>query len=299
LHATDWISVGETYGRVKSMEDEHGKRLKVAGPSRAVRISGLKSVPAVAEIMQSFKDEKDAREESDKAKKYAHVKKFSNVKKIGLDELTAQVAALDKNELNLVIKADVVGSLDAIKESLSKLNNEYVGVKFIGEGVGDVLEKDIQMASSSDKIVIGFKVGKSPGVEGTAKSNKVKILNYDVIYELIDDIKTLLAEMMPIEKTEIPVGVIKVLGVFKVSPHLTVAGGKVEDGRAEKGVNIRVKRNGEVIGEYVIAHVQREKEEVPSVPAGSECGFSIEQKADIAIDDVIELYRTEEHKKTL
>ncbi len=299
LNSADWISVGETYGRVKSMEDENSKRLKSAGPSRAVRISGLKSVPGVAEIMQSFKDEKDARDDAEKSKKYAHVKKFSNVRKIGLDELTAQVAALDKNELSIVIKADVVGSLDAIKESLGKLNNEFVGVKFVGEGVGDVSEKDIQMAASSDKIIICFKVGKSPGVEGTAKSNKVKILKYDVIYELISDIKTLLSEMMPIEKNEIQIGILKVLGVFKVSPHLTVAGGKVEDGRAEKGANIRIKRNGEPIGEYVVTNVQREKEEMPSVPAGSECGFSIEQKVDIAVDDVVEFYRVEEHKKTM
>lgn len=299
LNVSDWIQVGETYGRVKSMEDENGKRLKDVGPSRAVRISGLKSVPAVSELMQEYETEKEAIDAANEAKKYSSVKKVSNVKKLGLDEITAQVAAANKNELSLVIKADVVGSLDAIKESLAKLSNVDVGVKVTGEGVGDVSEKDIQMASASDKIVIGFKVGKSPGVEGAAKLAKVKILSYDVIYELIEDIKTLLAEMMPIEKTEISVGVLKVLAIFKTSPHLTVAGGKVEDGRAEKGANIRVKRNGEVIGEYIAAHVQREKEEMQSVPAGSECGFSIEQKADIAVDDVVEFYRVEEHKKSL
>lgn len=299
LKNADSIQVGETYGRVKSMEDEHGKRLKEALPSRAVRISGLKAVPQVAELMQVYETEKDACEAAEKAKKYSGVKKVSTVKKIGLEAITAQVAAANKNELNLVIKADVVGSLEAIKESLSKLNNEFVGARFVGEGVGDVSEKDIQMAATSDKIIIAFKVGNAPGVDGTAKREQVKILRYDVIYELIDDIKSLLAEMMPVEKNEIPVGVLKVLAVFKTSPHLTVAGGRVEEGRAEKGLNIRVKRNGEIIGEYIVTAVQKEKEEVESAASGTECGFSIQAKADIAVGDVIEFYRIEEHKKML
>lgn len=299
LKNADFFQVGETYGRVKSMEDEHGKRLKAALPSRAVRISGLKAVPQVSELMQVYATEKEACEAAEKAQKYSSVKKVSNVKKIGLEMITAQVAAANKNDLGLVIKADVVGSLDAIKESLEKLNNEYVGVKFTGEGVGDVSESDIQMASASDKIIVAFKVGNAPGTEGTSKAAGVKIIRYDVIYELINDIQALLTEMMPSEKIEIPVGVLKVLGVFKTSPNLTVAGGRVEEGKAEKGAHIRVKRGGEAIGEYVASAVQREKDEVDSVQSGTECGFSVNTKADIAVGDVIEFFRVEERKKTI
>lgn len=299
LHVSDWIQVGETYGRVKSMEDEHGKRLKAAEPSRAVRISGLKSVPQVSEIMQAFESEKEAIDEAQKSQKYSSVKKVSTVKKIGIEAITEQVAALNKNELGIVVKADVVGSLDAIKEALNKCCNKEVGVKFVGEGVGPISESDVQMAAVSDKIIIGFKIGIAPGVDGLAKAKKVKIIHYDVIYELIDDITKILSEMMPMVRTEIPVGVLKVLAVFKSSPGKTVVGGKVEDGRAEKDTDVHVKRNGEIIHDYKIIAVQREKEEVASVPAGTECGVSFSTKADVVEGDVLEFFRIEEHRKAL
>jgi translation initiation factor IF-2 len=299
LKVGDWVQVGGTYGRIKSMEDEHGKRLKEAVPARAVRISGLKEVPQVSDLMQEYPTEPAARDTSAKAKKFASAKRVSSVKKIGLEAISASLAQSNKNELNLVIKADVVGSLEAIKESLSKLNNADVGVKYDGEGVGSVSESDINMASVSDKIVIAFKVGNAPGVDGAAKTKAVKILHYDVIYELIDDIKSILADMMPVERVEIPVGILKVLAVFKVSGSKTVVGGRVEDGRAEKDVEARVKRDGEEIGVYRVAGVQREKEEVQSVPMGTECGVSFNQKADVVDGDVLEFFRVEEHKKEL
>jgi translation initiation factor IF-2 len=299
LNVCDWIQVGETYGRVKSMEDEHGKRLKTAEPSRAVRISGLKSVPQVSEILQAFPSEKEAIDEARKSQKYSSVKKVSTVKKIGIEAISEQVAAQNKNELGIVVKADVVGSLDAIKEALQKCCNKEVGVKFVGEGVGPISESDVQMAAVSDKIIIGFKIGIAPGVDSLAKTKKVKIIHYDVIYELIDDIKKILSEMMPMIRTEIPVGVLKVIAVFKSSPGKTVVGGKVEDGRAEKDVMVHVKRGGEVIHDYKVVAVQREKEEVSSVPAGTECGISFSTKADVVEGDVLEFFRVEEHRKGL
>jgi translation initiation factor IF-2 len=241
--------------------------------------------------MQVYSTEQEAREEADKTKKYSSVKKVANVKKIGLEAISASLAKENKNELSLVVKADVVGSLDAVKENLKKLGNADVGVTFVGEGVGDISEKDVAMAAVSDKVIIGFKAGVAPGVSQAAKTKGVKILNYDVIYELIDDVKSLLSDMMPVEKIEIPVGVLKVLAIFKVSPHKTVAGGKVEDGRAEKDV--------EVIGTYHVTEVQRAMESVASVPAGSECGISFSEKVNVKEGDVMEFFRIEEHKKTL
>jgi translation initiation factor IF-2 len=297
LKIGDFFQVGETFGKVKAMEDENGNRIKEATPSRPVKISGLRAVPQVAELMAVFDTEQEARAEASKTQKYSGVKRVTSLKKVGLEEISARVLAANKKELNIVVKADVKGSLEAVKESLVKLNNNDVGVKFVGEGVGDVSESDVSMAEISDKVVVCFKVGFGTGVEQLAKKSKVKVLRYDVIYELIDDIRKILAEMMPIERTEIPVGILKVLGVFKASPQKTVVGGKVEDGRAEKDVQVRVKRGGEVIGNYSVASVQREKEEVSSVPAGSQCGVSINSKADIKVDDVLEFYRVEENKK--
>lgn len=299
LRAGDWVQVGETYGRVKGMEDEKGKRLREAPPARAVKISGLKEVPKIAELLQKYNSEIEAKEEAIVTQKYSGVKKVANVKKTGLESISASLAAENKNDLNIVVKADVVGSLDAVKESLEKLGNKEVGVKFVGEGVGDISEKDVSMAAVSDKVILGFKAGVSPGVGKAAKAKGVKILHYDVIYELIDDVKSLLSDMMPIEKIEIPVGILKVLAIFKVSPHKTVVGGKVEDGRAEKDVEARIKRNGEVVGTRHVTEVQRAMEVVSSVPAGSECGISFSEKVDIKEGDVLEFFRVEEHKKTL
>lgn len=299
LYPGDWVQVGETYGRVKAMEDEHGKRLREALPSRAVKISGLKDVPKTAELMQKYGTEIEARDEAQKTQKYSGVKKVANVKKIGLEAISASLAKENKNEFNIVVKADVVGSLEAVKESLEKLGNADVGVKFVGEGVGDISESDVSMAAVSDKVIIGFKAALAPGVSQTAKVKGVKILNYDVIYELIDDVKQVMTDMMPIEKIEIPIGIIKVLAVFKISPGKTVAGGKVEDGRAEKDVEARIKRDGELLSIQKITEVQRAKEIVPSVPSGSECGFCFGAKVDIREGDVLELFRVEEHKKTL
>jgi translation initiation factor IF-2 len=299
LHAGDWVQVGETYGRVKAMEDDKGRRLKEALPSHPVKVSGLKDVPKVAELLQKYENEMEARDEAKKTQKYSGVKKVANVKKIGLEAISASLAKENKTELSLVVKADVVGSLDAVKESLEKLGNADVGVKFVGEGVGDISESDVSMASVSDKVIIGFKAGVGPGVSQAAKAKAVKIFNYDVIYELIDDVKKILSDMMPVEKIEIPIGVLKVLAIFKVSPGKTVAGGKVEDGRAEKDVQARIKRDGEVISTQHVIEVQRAKEIVQSVPSGSECGVSFGTRVDVKEGDVIEFFRVEEHKKSL
>lgn len=299
LRAGDWVVVGENCARVRSMEDEHGKKLKEVLPGAPAKISGLKSVPQVADLLQVYADEKEAKTAAQKSQKYSNVKKISSVKKSMLEALSESFAQSEKNELNLVAKADVVGSLDAIKESLTKIGTKDVGVKFVGEGVGDISESDVSMAEVSDKIIVGFKVGVASGINALAKSKAVKIIRYDVIYELIDDVRKLLSDMMPIERTEIPVGHLKVLAIFKSSPQKTVVGGKVEEGRAEKDVEVRVKRGGDTIENYHVTSIHKAKEEVASMPQGSECGVGFDFKANIVEGDVLEFYRVEEHKKSL
>jgi translation initiation factor IF-2 len=299
INVGDFIQAGITYGRVKFMEDEKGKRLKTAEPSRAARIAGLKEVPSISELVQVFATEQEAREEATRFAKFSTAKKVSNVKKIGIEALSAQFANQDKNELGIVVKADVLGSLEAIKENLEKLSNKYVGVKCVGEGVGQISESDVQMAAVSDKIIIGFKSQIASGVEAVAKSKGVKILRYDVIYELIGDIQKILEDMLPTEKIEISVGKLKVLAVFKNSPQKSVVGGHVEEGRAEKNVEARVMRGGESVANYHITTVHVGADEASSCPAGAECGVGVASKVDIKEGDVLEFYRTEERKVTV
>jgi translation initiation factor IF-2 len=299
LRLGDSILVGNAYGTVRSMEDEHRNKLKEALPSVAVRVAGLKQVPEIADMMQVFDSEKEARAESQKTKKFVTVKKMNEVKTIDAASLAADIQKSRRSDLSLVVKADVVGSLDAIKESLAKLSNSDVTVKFSGEGVGPVSESDLNMAEVSDKIIIGFKSKATPQIKQTAQMKGIKIFNYDVIYELISDVKEILAEMMPMERIETSVGHLKILAIFKVSPKKTVVGGKMEEGEAKKGVWARLKRSGEVIQESEVVGVQKGMNEVPSVVAGEECGISFEEKVKAEVGDVIEFFTILEKKKEL
>lgn len=299
LRVGDAVLVGDAYGTVRAMEDEHKNKLKEALPSMAVRVSGLKSVPEIADMMQVYESEKDARTESQKTQKYSTVKKMGEVKKIDAASLAADIQRSNRNELCVVVKADVVGSLDAIKESLSKLSNQYVTVKFAAEGVGEVSETDLNMAEVADKIIIGFKSKISPQIKQMARSKGIKLINYDVIYELISDVKDVLAEMMPIERIETVTGHLKVLAIFKVSPNKTVVGGKMEEGEAKKGVWARLKHDGEAMGEYEVTGVQKGMNEVPSVVAGEECGIGFSEKVKVEVNDVLEFFTVVEKKKEL
>lgn len=299
LRVGDAILVGDSYGTVRSMEDEHKNKLQEALPSMAVRVAGLKSVPEIAEMMQVYESEKEARAESQKTRKFTTVKKMSEAKKADAFSLAEDISRAGRSELSLVVKADVVGSLEAIKESLAKLSNSYVTVKFSGEGVGPVSESDINMAEVADKIIIGFKSQVPAQVKQMASAKGIKVINYDVIYELISDVKEILAEMMPVERIETTVGHLKVLAIFKVSPKKSVIGGKMEEGDAKKGCWARLKRAGEVLGEYEVVGIQKGMNEVPSVVAGEECGISFGEKVRAEVNDVLEFFTVTEKKKEL
>ncbi|MBW6431810.1 translation initiation factor IF-2 [Patescibacteria group bacterium] len=299
LKVGDFIQAGETYGRVKAMENEHKIKVQEAGPAVAVRVSGLKSVPEIAELVQVFGSEKEAKGESERTKKYSTVRKRGQVKKIDAESLNEDIKKAARKELSLVVKADVVGSLEAIKESLSKLTNDYVTVKFVGEGVGEINENDISMAEVSDKVIIGFKSKASSSIAQTAKTKGIKLINYDVIYELISDVKEIMAEMMPVERIETVIGHMKILGIFKVSPKKTVVGGKVEEGKAEKNAWARLKRKDEILGEYQVTAVQKGMNETQSCVAGEECGISFSEKVKIEVGDVLEFYSVSEKKKEM
>lgn len=297
LRIGDYIQAGETIGKVKAMENEHKTKLKEAGPAMAVRVSGLRSVPDSSELVQVYKTEKEAKAEADRTKKYSTAKKYGQVKKIDAESLSEDIKKFSRKDLSLVVKADVVGSLEAIKESLSRLTNDYIAVKFVAEGVGEINENDIAMAEVSDKVIIGFKSKASTKIQQAAKTKGIKLINYDVIYELISDVKDIMADMMPVERIETVIGHMKLLGIFKVSPNKTVVGGKIEEGKAEKESWVRLKRKDEILGEYQVSGLQKGMSEVKSCVAGEECGVSFSEKIKAEVGDVLEFFTVSEEKK--
>ncbi len=299
LNLEDWICVGETYGKIRSMEDHIGKKIKKASPSTPVKISGLKEVPKVAELFQAFSNEKGAREECDKIRKSQHVKKLSEVKKIGIEEITASVKAGKVKELNIVLKADVKGSLEALEESLEKMKTEEVSVKIVKKGVGDITENDVMMAKAGGALIFGFRIGLSGAVDQLAKREKVKIALYEVIYELLDDVRAALSALLPPEKIELVEGKLEVLKVFKVGKPPIILGGKIIEGKLSPRLKARIIRKEEIIGEGEIVSLKRDKNEVSEVGVGIECGLGIETKVTPAEKDIIEAYRIEERKRTL
>ncbi len=299
LHVGDFIAVGETYGKIRSMESYNKKRIKEAEPSAPVKISGLRGVPKVSDLLQVFSDEKEAKAEVENIKKRKTISSLSKVKKIGVEELSASMRDSEKKELSIVLKADVRGSLDAIKEAFNKISNDEVSVKVVSGKVGAVNESDIAMAKSSDNIIIGFNVSVSSNIDQLAKKEKVKIYSYKVIYELLDDVKELLSDLLPPEMKELTLGKLKVLAIFKSKKGQMIVGGEVREGKIEKNTEARVMRGKEEIGRASITLVKREKEEVREVQVGSQCGISLDKELPIEEGDVVESFRTEQVKRTL
>ncbi len=299
LRTGDCLQIGETYGKIRSMEDYKGRKQKEAIPGMPVRIAGIKDVAQVAEPFTVFCDEKEARDAAEYYKKAQGAKKYANVKKINLESITSQVAASDIKELSIVVKADVQGSLDAIETALEKYSTAGVKAKVVSGGVGEVTESDVMMASTASKLVIAFNTQASPAVQQFAKGEGVKISSYRVIYELLDDIKTALEDLLPPLRIEITGGKLEVLQVFSTTKKLTIAGGKVTEGKMEKGATAKVLRGDELVSNIKIASVHKGKDEVPSCQIGTECGLGIDGKADIQVGDIIVSYTVEEQKQTI
>lgn len=299
LRVGDYVSVGETYGKIRSMEDHKKKRLKEAPPSTAVRISGLKGVPKISDLLQVFSDEKEARAEIENIKKTRKISSLANVKKIGFEELSESMRDAEKKELSVVLKADVRGSLDAIKEAFKKISNNEVAIKVVSGKVGDVTENDIQMAKSAGNIIIGFNVSTPANILTLSKQEKVKIYTYKVIYELLDDVKNLLSDLLPPEIKELTLGKLTVLKIFKSGKGQMVVGGEVKEGKIEKDTQSRVIRGKEEIGRANITLVKKEKDEVREAQVGTQCGISLDKELPVEEGDLIESFRTESVKRTL
>ena len=305
LEIGDAIVAGAYSGKVKAMFNERGQRVKYVGPSQPVMILGLNGAPQAGERFKEMDSETDAREIAGKRAQLAREQANRATKRISLDEIGRRLALGSFKELNLIVKGDVDGSVEALSDSLIKQSIESVQVNVIHKAVGQIIESDVLLATASDAIIIGFQVRPSIGARKLAEREGVEIKTYSVIYEAIDEIRSAIEGMLEPTREERVTGSLVVRDTFKVSSVGTIAGCYVEDGKVERNNNVRVIRNGIVVyptKEGVLGEIQslrRVKDDVKEVRNGMECGVKIKNFNDIKVDDQIESYEIIEVKTTL
>lgn len=304
LDIGDPIVAGEYSGKVKAMFNERGKKVKTAGPSTPVLVLGLSGAPQAGEKFKETETEPEARQIASKRAQITREQTNRASKRISLDEIGRRLALGTFKELNLIVKGDVDGSIEALSDSLIKLSIETVQVNVIHKAVGQIIESDVLLASASDAIIIGFQVRPSLGARKLAEREGVQIKGYSVIYEAIEEIKMAIEGLLEPTKEEKIVCQVKVQEVYKISRVGTIAGCLVEEGKMNRNTKVRVIRNGIVIyptkegvkGE--IASLKRFKDDIKEVRAGLECGISVKNFNDIKVDDIIEGYEVVEIKQT-
>ena len=291
LHVGDAIAAGACHGKVRAMMDDKGRRVKEAGPSMPVEILGLNDVPAAGEIFMAFESEKEARSFSETFISESREKLLDDTRsKLSLDDLFSQIQAGNVKELNLIIKADVQGSVEAVKQSLVKLSNDEVVVKVIHGGVGAITESDVSLASASNAIIIGFNVRPDATAKSVAEREKVDIRLYRVIYQAIEDVEAAMKGMLDPVYEEQVIGHAVVRQTFKASGVGTIAGAYVMDGKFQRNCSIRISRDGEQIFDGALASLKRFKDDVKEVAKGFECGLVAEGFNDVKVDDMVEAY---------
>ena len=286
------IAAGSSYGKVRAMIDDKGRRVKVAGPSTPVEILGLNSVPNAGEVFVVCDSDKDARNFADTFVSQNREKMLEETRsRMSLDDLFSQIQTGNLKELELIVKADVQGSVEPVKHSLTKLSNEEVVVKVIHGGVGAINESDVSLASASNAIIIGFNVKPDATAKATAEQEKVDIRLYSVIYKAIEDIEAAMKGMLDPIFEEKVIGHAEVRQIFKASGVGNIAGSYVLDGVFERNCKVRISREGKQIFEGELASLKRFKDDVKEVKAGYECGLVFEGFNDIAEFDVVEAYK--------
>jgi len=299
LNVGDIIVAGQAFGRVRAMVDDKGRRVKKAGPSMPVEIQGLSEVPLAGETFHVVQDEKLARSIVEARINERKAEEAKQKSKISLDDLFNKIKEGEVKELNIIIKADVQGSVEALKHSLAKLSTPEVRVNVIHSGVGAISESDVMLASASNAIIIGFNVRHDSNTKATAELEGVDIRLYRVIYDAIDDIKAALEGMLEPELKEVVNGKAEVRQIFKVPKVGTVAGCYVREGKVTRSSQIRVVRDGKVIAECEIESLKRFKDDVKEVAEGYECGIGLKNFHDIKEGDILEAFIMEEVKREL
>lgn len=297
LDVGDTIVVGSAIGRIRTMTDDKGKKVKKAGPSTPVEVTGLTEVPEAGDTFYEVKDEKTAKHLIERRKRQAREKSINQTARVSLNDLFSQIEKGNLKQLNIIVKADVQGSVEAVKQSLEKLTNEEVQVKVIHANVGGVTESDVTLAKVSNAIIIAFNVRPDPIAKDMANKEEVEIKQYSIIYQAIEDVEAAMKGMLDPVFEEKVIGTAEVRQTFKVSGVGTIAGAYVTDGKIARNAGIRVIRDNVVIHDGKLISLKRFKDDVKEVAYGYECGLQIEDYNDIIETDTLEVYVMEEVKK--
>ena len=294
LKIGDPIVAGTAFGRVRAMMDDKGRRVTSAGPSQPVEVLGFGEVPSAGDVMNVAEVDKLSRQVAEERRDKLKAEQIRNMSKVSLDDLFSQIEAGNVKDLNIIVKADVQGTVEAIKQALEKLSNDEVRVRCIHGGVGAITGSDIVFASASNALVIGFNVRPDATAREAAEREKVDVRTYSVIYNVIEDVENAMKGLFAPVYKEVALGTAEVRNTFKVSGVGTIAGAYVKDGKITRSAQVRVVRGGIVLHDGKIASLKRFKDDVKEVASGYECGIGIENYNDIREGDMIEAYTMEQ-----
>lgn len=296
LNAGDIVVAGTAVGKIRAMSDYHGKPIETAGPSVPVEIMGLDSAPMSGDEFNAVSDEKLARALVEQRKAKAKEEEFKLFQKVTLDTLFDTISEGEMKELNIIVKADVQGSVEAVKQSLLKIENDEVNVKIVHGAVGAVSESDVMLAEASKAIIVAFNTGVDQIAADNAKRDGVEIKQYDIIYDAIEDIERAMRGMRTPKYRDVDTGEVEVREVYKISSAGTIAGSLVTSGTIKRDGKVRVIRNGKQIADVKLANLKRFKDEVKEVSSGYECGISLDGWDDIQSGDILQAYIVEEYR---
>ncbi len=299
LKIGDYVLAGSYHGKVRAMLDERGKNVEEAGPSQPVSVLGLDGAPQAGDKFKVFIDEKEAKTIAARRKQLQREQSVRTQKHLTLGEIGRRIALGDFQELNIILKGDVDGSVEALSDSLQKLSVEEIHVKIVHKGVGQITESDVLLATASDAVIIGFNVRPGAQAKAIAEREEIEIRTYSIIYDAINDVKEAMEGMLSPELKEEVTGNIEIRETFKISKVGTIAGCMVLDGKVYRNSKIRIIREGVVIHEGELASLKRFKDDVKEVAKGYECGLNIKNFNDIKEGDIIEAYQEVEVKKKL
>lgn len=296
LNAGDILVAGTAVGKIRAMTDYHGKPIEKAGPSVPVEIMGLDSAPMSGDEFNAVSDEKLARALVEQRKAQAKEEEFKLFQKVTLDTLFDTISEGEMKELNIIVKADVQGSVEAVKQSLLKIENDEVNVKIVHGAVGAVSESDVMLAEASKAIIVAFNTGVDQIAADNAKRDGIEIKQYDIIYDAIEDIERAMRGMRAPKYRDVETGEVEVREVYKISSAGTIAGSLVTSGTIKRDGKVRVIRNGKQIADVKLANLKRFKDEVKEVSSGYECGISLDGWDDIQAGDILQAYVVEEYR---
>jgi translation initiation factor IF-2 len=299
LKVGDAFVAGQHSGRARAMYDERSHLVKQAGPSTPVEVVGWSGTPAAGDLFNGFADEREARELAARRQAVAREQEFRADKAISLSEIHSRITQGEVNELKMVIKGDVDGSVEALSESFTKLSTDEVKVHVIRQAVGQITESDVLLAAASQAIIVGFHVRPDARVREISQREKVEIRLYDIIYKAVEDVKSALEGMLKPEEREVVLGSAEIRDVFKLSKSGTIAGCMVVSGSVPRTASVRLLRDGVPVWTGRIGSLRRFKDDVREVQSGFECGIGLDGMNDVKVGDVIEAFKIESVRRTL